>query len=269
MELPERRRGEAPSLRRRVARPTGFAGRFLAALLVAIGPAHAAGDGGVDPVPASERLALFAARALAGNREIRSISARARIVFRLPDGARALDERRELVAPDKLRRTMVVDGEEHAVVISGGRGFIGSGDRWLPLSGERLHEALTSIDRELLVLAAGVGGSELEIVGSWADRLDGSACDDIAISLRGVESRLCIDERGDVLRQAFVGADPRTGALGPIDVLFSDARDAGGVRYPYRQEIRVDGRPLATVIVEHLAVNDDLDPAMFRVPGEP
>jgi len=206
---------------------------------------------------------------LADTHEVRSISERATIATRSAAGVRTLTQRRDVIVPDKLRRTLVVDGEERSVVIAGGRGYMGSDNRWLPLPGDEPGRGLDSIGRDLLVLADGVGKQGLEILGTRSTRLDGTACADITLRLRGTESTLCIDDRGDVLRQTFVGTDPLTGTAGRIEIFYSDPRDEGGVRYPHHQEMRFDGEPVMTVIVDRLVVNSELDPALFDVPAAP
>jgi len=238
---------------------------LVAVLCLAAGPVHAAAPGEAEPGPAVRRLQLFAARLLAQTHEVRSISERATIATRSPAGVHTLTQLRDVIVPDKLRRTLVVDGEERSVVISGGRGYMGSGGRWLPLPGDEPRKALDSIGRDLLVLADGVDDEGLEVLGSRSAQLDGVACEEVALRLRGTESILCIDERGEVLRQTFVGTDPLTGTAGRIEILYSDPREEGGVRYPHHQEMRFDGEPVMTVIVERLAVNIELDPASFDV----
>jgi len=62
-------------------------------------------------------------------------------------------------------------------------------------------------------------------------------------------------------RRAADGAEPRI----PVELVFSDYRNVGGVLYPFRIEKSLNGTPWATILIENVAFNTGLSEADFSV----
>ena len=62
-------------------------------------------------------------------------------------------------------------------------------------------------------------------------------------------------------RRAASGAEPRI----PLEVLFSDYRNVGGVLFPFRIEKSLNGTPWATITIQNVAFNTGLTEADFPV----
>jgi len=220
-----------------------------------------------DPPGASELLARFAAKTRGQVAELKSIRQLTTVSTRMGAQSVTMDQRVEMVFPDRIRRTMLMDGDEQAIVINGGTGFLASGTLSLPLPGDRLSESVKQLGRDLLLLATSTENPDLRATLVGAGEHDGQACQLIDVSLGSVRSRLCLDGEGKALSQSFASRHPMSNAPGTIEILFSDHRDAEGVYYPFRQVLTFDGEEMVTVTVQSLEINPALPDSLFEIPS--
>lgn len=239
----------------------------LLAGFLAQGSPPAAADPSATPPGASELLARFAARTRGQVAELKSIRQLTTVSTRMGTQSVTMDQRVEMVFPDRIRRTILMDGNEQAIVINAGTGFMASGELSLPLPGDRLSESVKQLGRNLLVLAASIDSPDLRTTLIGADERDGRACRLIDVSLRAVRSRLCLDDEGTVLSQAFRSRHPMSNDPGTVEILFSDYRETDGVYYPFRQELTFDGNEMVTVTIQSLEINPDLPDSLFEIPS--
>jgi hypothetical protein len=62
--------------------------------------------------------------------------------------------------------------------------------------------------------------------------------------------------------------NPATRAPGQAEIVFSDWRETGGVRLPYRQSTRFDGQEVAATTVESITLDPKVEPALFAKAAE-
>lgn len=220
-----------------------------------------------DQPGAAELLGRFAARTRGQIAELKSIRQLTTVSTRVGDQSVTMDQRVEMIFPDRIRRTMLVDGNEHAIVINAGTGFLASGALSLPLPEGRLSESVKQLGRNLLLLATSTEDPDLRVALAGTDEQAGEPCRLIDVSLGTVRSRLCLDDEGRVLRQSFASRHPMSNAPGTIEILFSDHRDAGGVYYPFRQVLTFEGEEMVTVTIQSLEINPALPDSLFEIPS--
>jgi hypothetical protein len=218
--------------------------------------------------PAAERWARAARRVLQQAARVESVRQQIAVTVRIGEQTDTREQRLEWIAPDKIRRTIFVEGGEQVVVINGDAGYLGLGNQTVPLPPQRLQEALDQLDRELLTLVTAAGDRQLAVLPAGSTSVGGSPCELLDLELRGKSSRVCVDERGDPLLQAYRGRDPLSGAEGLVEIVYSDHRDFGGVRFPARHEIRFDGHPVVEAAVKSIEINPELDLSLFVVPSQ-
>jgi len=244
--------------------------KFLLIALLLIGrfapgtPPAAAQPTGSQP-GAADLLSRFAARTRGKIPELKSIRQLTTVSTRMGGRSVTMDQRVEMVLPDRTRRTMLVAGNEQAIVINAGKGFLASGELTLPLPEERLSEAVKQLGRDLLLLAASIDSPDLRATLGGADERDGTPCRMVEVSLGAATSRLCLDDEGRALSQAFESRHPMSNAPGTIEILFSDYREADGAFYPFRHVITFNGEEMVTVTVQSLQINPDLPDSLFEV----
>jgi outer membrane lipoprotein-sorting protein len=226
---------------------------------------------GADPAGAQadavELMGRFAARTRGKVAELKSIRQLTTVSTRMGEQSVTMDQRVEMVFPDRIRRTMLMEGSEQAIVINAGTGFMAADELSLPLPPDRLTESVKQLGRDLLLLAASVGNPDLRANLVGEDERDGRKCHVIDVSLGTVRSRLCLDDEGTALSQSFASRHPMSNAPGTIEILFSDYRDTGGVSYPFQQVLSFDGAEMVTVTLQSLEINPDLPDSLFEIPS--
>jgi hypothetical protein len=167
--------------------------------------------------------------------------------------------------PDRFRQTTETPMGAQTVVLAGDSGTATGPQGSQALPPEAVSEAKKEAFHDLSFLARVAG--EVDAVAAGTDTVDGTACDQIAVTWQGSESRLCVAKDGKVLKQSYAGKNPMTGAPGRIEVVYGDWRDVAGHLLPFKQTVTIDGEALATVTVESIEVNPTLEPALFEVPA--
>jgi len=233
--------------------------------ILALFPAAAAAQPAGSQPGAAELLSRFAARTTGKVSELKSIRQLTTVATRMGKRSVTMDQRVEMVFPDRIRRTMLVGGNEQAIVINAGMGFLASGELSLPLPEGRLSEGVKHLGRDLLLLAASVGSPDLRAALGGTDEHDGRPCRIVEVSLGAAASQLCLDDDGKAVKQSFESRHPMSNAPGTIEIVFSDYRHADGAFYPFRHVVRFNGEEMVTVTVQSLQINPDLPDSLFEI----
>jgi len=171
------------------------------------------------------------------------------------------------VFPDRRRTVQSLPMGEQVIVLDGNGGYMQMGPRSMPLAGEQLERVTREFARQLTTLLRYANDSGLEAVAAGKETVDGKAADIVAITFRGAETRLWIAADGTVLKQAHTATNPATRAPGLAEITYSDWRDAGGVKLPFRQVTRFDGKEAAAATVESYTLDPQVDPLLFEKPA--
>lgn len=165
--------------------------------------------------------------------------------------------------PDKLRQTVKTPMGPRTIVINGSRGMLLAGGRTQPVPDDEIARKLEDLNREILVMAGRV--DDAEAVAGGTDEVDGRACTIVTVTLDGVKTVLCVDDRGEIVSQTYQGKHPMQGTPGEIVVIYSDYRDADGYNLPHKRVLSFDGQEFATVSTNSIVVNSDLDASTFEI----
>lgn len=171
------------------------------------------------------------------------------------------------VFPDKMRVDQKTPMGEMTTVVSGTEGFALRGGKSMPLSSEQMQERQKQMGRDLRLLVRYSDDPNLEAVSAGEETVEGVKCDVIAVTFRGVESRLWVDSDGRVLKQAYQGTNPLTRSPGQAEAFFSDYRDHEGRQVPHKQVVRFDGQDAMTLTLDSFEVNPQVDVAQFEKPA--
>jgi zinc protease len=168
--------------------------------------------------------------------------------------------------PSKMRQTIKTPMGEQVSVLNGTAGVAMGGGQTRPMSEAQVVENLDGLRRELLVLS-GLGNSPgFEAVASGEQDVDGVSCELVSVAYQTVESQLCIDADGRVLKQAYQGKHPMQGTPGLIEILFQEYDEIDGRQIPRKRVMTFEGQQLATITLDEIEFNPDLDPSLFEIP---
>lgn len=195
--------------------------------------------------------------------QLRSAKAKMSIVIKMGGQSMSAGQEHAFVLPNMVRMSVKLPMGEQMMVINGDSGTMSMGGQSAPVPEAQIGETLDNLNRNLLILAS--KSSEVEAVSAGAEKVGGTDCDLVSVSLGGIESRLCIDSSGKVLKQSYQGKHPLQGSPGLIEVVYSDYAELGGRYFPKTHSMMFEGQEVLTITVDSLEVNPDLDPAMFAV----
>ena len=169
--------------------------------------------------------------------------------------------------PDRYRQQLTLPFGTMVTVVTPEGGFMSTpqGTRDLPES--RLADTRKSMRRELVALLRAVDEPGLEAVatdpGSVADR----PVERVQVSVGDQLVTLGIDpESGEVLEMVYRGSG-FGGAPGEIRKVYSDFRQVGGLRLPYRTSSTFEGEPYIATTAERIEVDAAVDKALFERPA--
>jgi hypothetical protein len=202
-----------------------------------------------------------------GAEEIASVVSDSTIAFSLGGQTMSLTQEMSLILPDKLHQTIKTPMGDQMMVLNGDQGYMKAGGQTQPLPGSMVEEQLKDLGRELIVLMVNRDNPELEALAAGSDSVDGTACDVMAVSFKGSESRLCVAENGTVVRQTYQGKHPMQQTPGMIEVRFSEYSDVSGHMIAHKQVMTFEGQPLATITLNSIELNPEIDDTLFEIPG--
>lgn len=168
--------------------------------------------------------------------------------------------------PDRHRTTVKTPAGEQVVILNGERGAIQVQGQIRPLPEGATQDQRKDQGRELVSLVRSFDDPELEVVLAGEGEVNATPCAVLAVSLRGDEFRLWVNEAGEVLKQSYRGNHPLNRTPGQIDVHFEDYREVDGWRLPFKRRMSMGGEDFMTVTVESVEIDPEIDPSQFEIP---
>jgi len=180
----------------------------------------------------------------------------------------ALKQNTTIVFPDKVRQAVTTPLGNQTVVINGEGGFMAMGEKVQPLPAAVLQEQTKEQGRNLIYLLHYYDDPALEVLAAGEEKVEGTDCQILATSFKGVESRLWVAPDGKVLKQTYQGVNPITRTPGMIENVYTDYRPQGELLFARQAARRIDGEELMTITIESLEVNPKVDLNLFKKPAE-
>lgn len=196
---------------------------------------------------------------------VKAIRAKTKMTVSLGGQSMQLGQTMLLAFPDRLRQTVQSPMGEQTMVIGDGAAFALVGGQVKDLPSPMVDKARKDLSHDLRSIVR--YSADAEAVGAGKEDVDGVACDVVAVTLRGVESRLWVAPDGKVLKQSYQGENPMTRSPGTVEVRFSDYRDLGGRQVPHKQVVVIEGQEFATYDLESFEVDPAVEATAFQKPA--
>ncbi len=250
------------------------------ALAASRAPAEVSGAGDVPEGEAPAAEVAAAERRKAGEllaRAVEALGGAARLdavksvvtVGELATGREATKSRHKtiLVFPDRLRQETETPLGASVKVVNGESGFVQLGPLARPLSGSLLAGARQRLRRDLVSLLRRRGDEGFVAVYSGAGEVDGVAVETVDVRLDGDPVALGIDAESGRVRSLSYGSS-FMGRRSDLRQVFSDYREVGGLVLPFTTASTLNGRPFRQLTVGSIAVDGEIDEALFELPAE-
>lgn len=212
-------------------------------------------------VAAGREILARAAKSMAGEGELDSMTVDYDVALTFQGQEIAIGQALTIDLPSKMRQTVRSPFGEQVVVINGEQGFAEQGGQRQPLPAPMIAQSWESVWRDPLVLVAAGAKGQVEAVAAG----EGDGCAMVAVELKSVESRLCVDPAGRVVRQIYQGKHPLTQTPGEIEIAFTDFESIDGRQVPRTRVMHFDGSKLATMTMKSFEANGTLDAALFAI----
>jgi zinc protease len=136
-----------------------------------------------------------------------------------------------------------------------------------PMPGSIRDDLLANLKREKLWVLQRLDDPRFIFDLAGTEKLGDVEAQIVDIDADGVSTRWFIEAAtGRLLRAEYVSSGPAGPA--PQTVIYSDWREVGGIRIPFRSEILRDGSPAGWTQIEELELNPQVDPAVFQPPPD-
>jgi outer membrane lipoprotein-sorting protein len=169
--------------------------------------------------------------------------------------------------PDKIRNSIQTPLGKQVIVVNGKRGAAITLGGSEPASAQRVEYGLRSLGRQLLVLAGNAGDSRLQVSAAGTETVGSDECNVISVSFMGAESKLWIDPEGKALKQRYKGRHFFEGTPGLVEINYFDYGEMGGALVPRTRTVSFEHQHLATLTVDSLELNPDLNAGLFELPA--
>ena len=199
--------------------------------------------------------------------EVRSVRSTLTIDIFVEGESVSMEQELSYELPDKIRNSIHTSLVEQVIVVNGKRGVAIAAGRSEAASAQRVEYGLRSLGRQLLVLAGNAGDPRLQVSAAGTEAVGSDECNVISVSFMGVESKLWIDPEGKALKQRFKGRHFFDGTPGLVEINYFDYGEMGGALVPRTQTVSFEHQHLATLTVDSLELNPDLNAGLFELPA--
>jgi hypothetical protein len=200
-------------------------------------------------------------------KKTKSFQGVATVVLKMGEQTLPLKQTTTMVYPDRLRQVTTTPTGDQTLVINGTEGFTLTGNNAQPLPPSAIQDQTKEQSRSLQYLLRYYDDPSLEVLAAGREQVDGTNCNVLAVSFRGVESRLWVTPDDKVVRQSYRGTHPVTHAPGLVENRLSDYRFEAGLLIPHKQTRSVDGKEAMVITINSFFVNPPVDLKLFNKPA--
>ena len=228
-----------------------------------------AGTAAAAPVasdPEGKALLAKVFAAAGGTEKLSTVkSVRVKVNITLKDQGMSLEAEETDVLPDRVHDRMKTPGGELVAVVSPQDSFVSvAGMAVEPMPSSQREDSLQGMHRAVWYVAQHSRDPEFVFSFQGKEKIGDVQASILDVRGDGQQWRWYVDQNGRVLR----GQYQRIGETGPTTriVDYSEFKPVDGITVPFHEEITVDGKPAATVVVNSYEFNPTVDPKIFEKP---
>lgn len=174
-----------------------------------------------------------------------------------------------MVIPGLYRNELLTQAGPIATLLNREGAFVLLSGGALPLPDAEAAALRATANRNLMVLLRTRDPKELGVAQVGSARLPDGEVEMVEFEMSGQKTVLAIDPKTGLVRQAIYTM-PMAGAAAQVVATYSDYRPlSNGVKYPFRSQGTVDGKPVFTSRLEKVVVNGVIDESLFALPAPP
>jgi hypothetical protein len=171
--------------------------------------------------------------------------------------------------PNFYRNELMTQAGPIATLINAQGAYILLNGGALPLPEGEAVALRATANRNLMVLLRTHGPKEMTATRVGTARLPEGPIEMVEFALAGQKTILGIDPATGLVRQSIYTM-PVSGTAGQVVATYSDYRAlSNGVRYPFKSDGTVDGKPVFTSHLDKVVVNGPVADSLFEIPAAP
>lgn len=175
----------------------------------------------------------------------------------------------QMVIPGLYRNELVTQAGPIATLLNREGAFVLLSGGALPLPDAEAAALRATANRNLMVLLRTRDPKELRVARVGSARLPDGEVEMVEFEMSGPKTVLAIDAKTGLVRQAIYTM-PMAGAAAEVVATYADYRPlSNGVKYPFKSQGTVDGKPVFTSRLETVVVNGAIDESLFALPAPP
>ena len=210
--------------------------------------------------------AIEASGGLAALQKIKDLSSKGNMTMSTPQGEIPAAAAEDVLYPNRYRITMKLPIGEVTQAFDGQSGWIAQGATVRdvpPEMGKEFAKGAIVASGVGLLVTAGEGKVELHLIPPI--ELDGKSLDGVLWKRGAEEIKTYFDPETKLLAKVTYET---VGASGPVetDSVFSDYRETGGVKLPFKEVIHQNGIKVGERVITERKINGGLQPALFQKP---
>ncbi len=166
-----------------------------------------------------------------------------------------------LIYPDSTHLTILTPMGEVTMVLAGNSSWMATPQGKMPLQEPLREQLVGSIMRDPIHFFSNAARLQVQLIGEKT--LAGSNTVDLLVTCKEGSFHLYVDPA----TYLPVGVSYQwTGQQGPVNVeeAWSDYRDAGGVKLPFKSVSTADGKKVSETTTTEMKLNVDVDPKLFQ-----
>jgi hypothetical protein len=187
--------------------------------------------------------------------------------IKTPAGEMAIRGAQEFVLPDRVRQEMQTPMGQVVMVITPDDAFVNTPMGVQPLPESQREDMLKSMRRNSLVFLKNRTDPSFDARYAGKETVEGVECELIGITYADESILFAVDPSGRITRTTYRGKSPQ-GVPGEIVTLYSDYRETDGLWFPFMAQSFFNGETQGGMVVHEIAVNHQVDEAMFARPDE-
>lgn len=174
-----------------------------------------------------------------------------------------------MVIPGLYRNELGTQAGPIATLLNREGAFVLLAGGAMPLPDAESEALRATANRNLMVLLRTHDPKDVRVARVGAARLPEGEVEMVEFEMSGQKTVLAIDPKTGLVRQSIYTM-PMGGATSQVVATYSDYRPlSNGVKYPFKSQGTVDGKPVFTSRLENVVVNGTIDESLFALPAPP
>jgi len=237
---------------------------WTAGLAQAPQSANAAAPAASNPEGKALLAKVFAAAG--GTEKLSTVkSVRVKVNITLKDEGVSLEAEETDVLPDRVHDHMKTPGGELVAVVSPQDSFVSAaGMGAVPMPSSQREDSLQGMHRAVWYVAQHAKDPEYVFSVQGKEKIGDLQASILDIHGDGQQWRWYVDQNGRVLRGQYQRIGPNGPSTRIVD--YSEFKPVDGITVPFHEEITVDGKPAATVVVNSYEFNPNIDLKIYEKP---